>query len=146
MMIRTLASLLFAIGILIGGLTPAKPALAEDATIVVSMTTDDGWTSQMALGFARTMQKDGVAVVVFLNVRAVSLGIKGVPQAVQAASGKTAHEMIAEILANGGRVFICPSCTNQSGLDIADRLEGIEPGGLPLRQIMMAPATKIISF
>ena len=69
-----------------------------------------------------------------------------VPQYAGATSGKTAHDLVAEIVDAGGRVFACPGCTRQAGLDIADRIDGIEPGGPEFLDIIMAPDTRIISF
>ena len=130
---------------LVGGLS--APALAQDEpTLIVSVTTDDVWSGQMALGFAQTMLDDGANVVVVLNVRAVALANTAVPQHTEALIGKTPPEMIAGIIDSGGRVFICPSCTRQAGLDIEQRVEGTEPGGPAYREIVMAPGTRIISF
>lgn len=125
-------------------------SLAKDAepspTLVVHVTTDDAWTGLKGLTFARNAQTAGGDVVVFLNVRAVTFANADVPQHAGAISGKTAHDMIAEIIAAGGRIFACPGCTRQAGLDIADRIDGIEPGGPEFLAIVMAPDTRIISF
>ncbi len=85
-------------------------------------------------------------MIVFLNVRAVTIANKKVPQHKGAITGKTAAELIKELLDDGARVFVCPTCTKQAGLDIDDRLEGIEPGGPEFRKLLMAPNTKIISY
>ena len=123
---------------------------AQDAepspTLVVHVTSDDAWTGLKGLTFARNAQNAGGNVVVFLNVRAVTFANANVPQHTGAMSGKTAHDMVAEIVDAGGRVFACPGCTRQAGLDIADRIEGIEPGGPEFLAIIMAPDTRIISF
>ncbi len=130
--------------------TAPPAATAQEAapspTVVVNLTSDDVWTGQMALGFARNLQNAGADVVVFLNVRAVTLANRDVPQHVEALSGKTAHQMLEDIIAAGGRVFVCPGCTRQAGLDIADRINGIEAGGPEFLAIVMAPETKIISY
>ncbi len=124
-----------------------RPALGEEKpTLVVNLTSDDVWTEQMALAFARNIQDDGYPVVVFLNVRAVTIANTKVPQHRGAITGKTAAELIAEIIEKGGRVFVCPACTRQAGLELADRLPGIEPGGPEFRRILMAPGTRVISF
>jgi predicted peroxiredoxin len=115
-------------------------------TVVINLTSDDVWTGQMALGFARNVQDTGTDVVVFLNVRAVTLANQDVPQHVEAMSGKTAHQMLAEIISEGGRVFVCPGCTEQAGLDIDDRVDGIEPGGPEFLAIVTAPGTRIMSY
>ena len=141
---RAVAVVVMAIGL-------ATPALAQDgstaaSTLVVHIATDDVWSGQMGLGFARRIQEDGGNVIVSLTVRAVALANADVPQHVGGGSGKTPHELIADILDAGGRVFVCPSCTRQAGLSLDDRIEGTEPGSPEYRQIIMAPGTRIISF
>ena len=125
----------------------AVPATAQDQpTVVINLTSDDVWTGQMALGFARGLLADGGDVVVFLNVRAVTLANANVPQHTEAATGLTAHEMLTEIMAAGGRVFLCGGCTRQAGLSMEDRIDGIQPSGPEFRSIVMAPDTRILSY
>ena len=144
---KLLQSLFVALSLLI--VAPAF-SQAQDAeagpTVVINLTNDDVWAGQMALGFARKVQDAGAEVVVFLNVRAVTLANRNVPQHVEAMSGKTAQEMLAEIISEGGRVFVCPGCTEQAGLDISDRVNGIEPGGPEFLAIVTAPDTRIVSY
>lgn len=144
---KLLQNLLVALSLLIA-LPDFAHAQDAEATprVVINLTSDDVWTGQMALGFARKVQDTGTDVVVFLNVRAVTLANQGVPQHAQAMSGKTAHQMLAEIISEGGRVFVCPGCTEQAGLDIDDRVDGIEPGGPEFLAIVTAPGTRIMSY
>lgn len=137
--------------VLLVGFCLATPTLAADdgkTTLVVNLTSDDVWTAQMALTLA-TRVKENVAegeVVVFLNVRGVTLANTKVPQHTGALSGKTPQEMLSAFMKAGGRVFVCGPCTTQAGLSIDERLEGTEVGGPPLVAIMMAPGTRIISY
>lgn len=143
----TLRTVLVALALLIAAPLPSQAQDAETApTLVVHVTTDDAWTGLKGLTFARNIQTAGGTVVVFLNVRAVTLANAKVPQHAGATSGKTAHDMIAEIVADGGRVFACPGCTRQAGLDVADSIDEVEPGGPEFLAIVMAPNTRIISF
>ena len=144
---KLLQNLLVALSLLIA-LPDFAQAQDAEATpmVVINLTSDDVWTGQMALGFARNIQDTGTDVVVFLNVRAVTLANQDVPQHVEAMSGKTAHQMLAEIISEGGRVFVCPGCTEQAGLDIDDRVDGIEPGGPEFLAIVTAPGTRIMSY
>ncbi|MBY8975292.1 DsrE family protein [Rhodobacteraceae bacterium NNCM2] len=141
---------LCAVLVLAGGLTydaAAQDQADTQTTMVFNLTTDDVWTAQMSLGMAtRMLTEDKADVVVFLNVRAAALANKNVPQHTTAMSGKTAHELIQEFIAAGGRVFVCPNCTKQAGLSLDDRIEGVEPGSPAFRQILLAPGTRIISY
>lgn len=118
----------------------------EDRKLVINLTTADVWTGQMAMSFARRIQEDGGNVALFLNVHAVTFANRNVPQHTQAATGKTPHERIKEIIDAGGEVYLCPSCTEQAGLNIDDRIDGVKVGGPEFREILMAPDTKIISY
>jgi predicted peroxiredoxin len=144
---KLLQNLLVALSLLIAVPAIAQAQDTESApTVVINLTSDDVWTGQMALGFARKVQDTGTDVVVFLNVRAVTLANQDVPQHVEAISGKTAHQMLAEIISEGGRVFVCPSCTQQAGLDIDERIDGVERGGPEFLSIVTAPGTRIMSY
>ncbi len=124
-----------------------SPAQDTDETIIVfNLTSDDVWTGQMALGLAQRMVEDGHDVVVFLNVRAVTLANSAVPQHTEAMTGLTAHEMIARLVDGGARVFACGGCTRQAGLDPEDLIDGVVPGNADLRAAMMAPGSRIISY
>ncbi|WP_170144272.1 DsrE family protein [Dichotomicrobium thermohalophilum] len=118
----------------------------NDRRLVINLTSADVWTGQMAMSFARRVQEDGGNVVLFLNVHAVAFANQNVPQHVQALTGKTPHERIQEIIDAGGEVYLCPSCTEQAGLKIEDRIDGVKVGGPEFREILMAPDTKIISY
>lgn len=124
-----------------------KTATAETAeTLIVNLTSDDVWTAQMALGFAKAIREDGHDVVLYLNVRAVGFANESIPQHRTALTGKTPHELIAELIEAGVQVFVCPGCTRQAGLDIDQRLDGVMPGGEAYRSIVMAPSTRIVSY
>ena len=144
---KLIQTLLISLTLVIAATFTAQAQDADPApTLVVHVTTDDAWTGLKGLAFARNAQNAGGNVVVFLNVRAVTFANANVPQYAGATSGKTAHDLVAEIVDAGGRVFACPGCTRQAGLDIADRIDGIEPGGPEFLDIIMAPDTRIISF
>jgi predicted peroxiredoxin len=128
---------------------PSSPALADDnakSTLVFNLTTDDVWTNQMALGLAKRIADGGGTVVVFLNVRAVSLASKNVPPATGGLSGKTAHEMLKALVDAGADVYLCPSCTKQAGLNMEDRIEGVKPGSQAFLDVLMAPGTRVMSY
>jgi predicted peroxiredoxin len=58
----------------------ARAAHSEKTTLFLDMTSDDAWTAQMGLGYAEQVLAAGYPVVVFLNVRAVRLADRTLPQ------------------------------------------------------------------
>lgn len=117
-----------------------------DPDIVVHIASDDVRLGHAGLRFALNRQTSGIQVAVYLNVRAVRLANSAVPQQVDPRSAKTSFELIDDIVAAGGRVFVCPACTQDAGLDPADFVAGAERSGPDLIEAIMAPGTKIISF
>ena len=117
-----------------------------DPAMVVHIASDDVRLGHAGLRFALKRQTSGIQVAVHLNVRAVRLANSAVPQQVDPRSGKTSFELVDDIVAAGGRVFVCPKCTQDAGLNPENFVEGAERTGPELIEAMMAPGTKIISF
>ncbi|MEO1089646.1 MAG: DsrE family protein [Pseudomonadota bacterium] len=126
----------------------ALPARAQDAnTLFLNLKSDDVWTQQMAFQFARNyVELTGGDLVTFLNVRAVGIGNTEVPQHTTALTGKTPQALLTDLIADGAQVFLCVGCTQQAGLSIDDRIDGVEPSGPELHEILAAPGTKVMSY
>jgi predicted peroxiredoxin len=124
----------------------AAYAQEEKSTLIFNLTTDDVWNNQMALGLAERVLDMDYPVVVFLNVRAVVLANKNIPQHTGGLSGKTPHDMLKLLMEKGAQVYVCPTCTEQAGLSLDDRLEGIKPGSKELIKLIMAPTSKIMNY
>lgn len=122
-------------------------AAADKATLLVNLTTDDVWTNQMGLGIVRKyVETTGAPAVVFLNVRAVVLGNRAVPQHKGALAQKDFHETLRELMDKGVKVYLCGECTKQAGLSVDNRLEGIEIGGKALLELLADPETNVLSY
>jgi len=141
---RSLTVIICTLTVLVGA---ANTRAQEASTLVVNVTSDDVWAQQMAFQFARSfMEATDGELVVFLNVRAVGAANTEVPQHTTAATGKTPQELIAALLADGARVFLCGGCTEQAGLSPDDRIDGVEVAGRELLEVMAAPGTSVISY
>lgn len=142
---RHLATVCLACALLVAAAT--APRAQETPTLLVNLTSDDLWTQQMALEFARNfVSVTGGQLVVFLNVRAVAIANADVPQHTTALTGKTPRELVEALMADGARVFLCGSCTKQAGLSADDRIDGIELASPELHQLLIAPSTKVMSY
>ena len=139
-----LAAAVFAVQIV--GATTSGALANDDRTLLINLTTDDVSTSQMAFGYANAVLGAGYDVVLFLNVRAVTLANADIPQHVEGLRGQTARQELTSLMDRGARVFVCGNCTEQVGLSADDWIDGVERGGSELIAIQMAPTTSIMSY
>lgn len=82
----------------------------------------------------------------FLNVRAVVLANRKVPQHTGALAQKDFPTILRELMAKGVKIYVCGECTRQAGLAIEDRLEGTEIGGKELLDLLADPKTNVLSY
>lgn len=113
--------------LLLLALALAAPATraADPGSLFLNVTSDEPWRSAMALKFALVNLQAGHPVTVFLNVEGVRLAAKGLPETAE----KSGPEMLADILAAGGKVIICPMCLKRSGLKPEALIDGVTLGG-----------------
>lgn len=92
--------------------------------LFINLTTDDAHRSTMALNFGKHHFANGHPLSIFLNDKAVILGVK-------AGSDKFAAQQkeLTDIIANGGLVIMCPMCLKQTGFTEADLISGVKLGG-----------------
>ena len=102
----------------------------------------------MALSLAMNAREQGLEpVIVFLNVRGVYLADSGRMPATEGNSDMNIHQKIQALIAAGGKVIACPSCSKEAGLTQADYIEGVvvgEPGGVI--PILSDPSMAVISY
>ncbi len=103
-------------------LTPAAAAGQLDP-LFVNLTSDQPHRLQMALSFAKQQQALGHPVTIFLNDRGVLLGSK-----TKASEFGEQQALIAELLASGGTVLICPLCMNHYGIKKTELLNSLKVG------------------
>jgi sulfur relay (sulfurtransferase) complex TusBCD TusD component (DsrE family) len=103
-------------------LMPAASAGQLDP-LFINLTSDEPHRLRMALSFARQQQALGHPVTIFLNDRGVLVGSK-----TRSASLTEQQRLIAELLASGGTVLICPLCMKHYGVSEAELLNGLQIG------------------
>lgn len=119
---------------------------AHETTLLVVLQTDDVWTNQMALNYATKALDGGYPLVLFFNVRAVTLVNTAVPQHTGALSEQTPLDTVEDLLAQGATVYVCRECTEQAGLSEDDWVAGTKAGGPELIDLQMAPDTKTLTY
>ena len=108
---------------LCGSLSPAPARADNDDPLFINLTSDDAHRVRMALTFGGHQQARGHALSVFLNDRAVLAASKA-----NADKFGEQQKMIADLLAKGATILVCPMCMQHYGVKEADLLPGLAVG------------------
>lgn len=119
---KKLASLLVAAVVALVAIVSVAAAGPTDP-LFVNLTTEDAHRASMALAFSANQQERSHPVTVFLNDRAVLLAAKS-----QSARFAVQQKALAEMMAKGAQVYICPMCMKHYGMAETDRLDGVQVG------------------
>ena len=118
-MLRKLLVVLALFGVLAG-----VPAYADSqGSLFVNLTTDEGHRANMAVVFSKNQIERGHPVTVFLNDRGVFLAAKN-----NAEKFAEQQKVLAELIAKGANVIVCPYCAKHYGVDTAALIDGIKIG------------------
>jgi predicted peroxiredoxin len=79
----------------------------------------------MALGLAGAAAKEGREVVVFLNVEAPQFAVKDLGDSVKAADFPPVKNLLADVMASGGKVYVCGHCAQVCNVDKASFVAGV---------------------
>lgn len=126
--------------------TAAKPTEAA-SPVFVNLTSDDDWRAGMALNWTEMALKRGHAATVWLNVEAVRIAVKSIAHPVHAMQDKSAQQMLSDVIAAGGTVYVCGGCLKRAGFSGDDLMAGVEMGHPDkVMPAMFDPATKVVSW
>jgi predicted peroxiredoxin len=125
-----------------------QPVLSEDSGgLFVNLTTRDTWRAGMGLKFAHNVLKEGHDVTVFLNVEAVTLAARELPQDTFGMLDKTPQQLLEDILKDGGRVIVCPMCMKRVGITQDDLMDGVTVGKPSVTvPALLKPGVKVMSY
>lgn len=116
---------LFQAFVLVFVLAVSLPASsAANDPLFINLSTDEINRSIMAINFGRHHFSNGHPLTIFLNDKAVMLGVK-------AGSSKHSEQQqaLSEAISAGALVIMCPICLKQAGYSEADLLAGVKLGG-----------------
>ncbi|MBK9082093.1 MAG: DsrE family protein [Rhizobiales bacterium] len=117
---RIFAVVLLALGVL----ATQAPALAgPNDPLFVNLTSDEPHRAQMALVFGANQLKRGHPLTVFFNDRAVHVASKA-----NAEKFGEQQKAIADLVAAGATMLVCPMCSKHYGVAEADFLPGLKFG------------------
>ena len=119
---KFITRVLLALALVVGCI--AAPAFAGDADpLYVNLTTDDGHRANMGISFSKNQFDRGHPLTIFLNDKGVFIGSKA-----NAAKFADHQKMLAELIAKGAVVLICPMCMKHYGVKESDLLPGVKVG------------------
>jgi predicted peroxiredoxin len=114
--------------------------------LLINLTTakDNPDKTVVAFVIANAGVAAGQEVVIFLNVEAVRLAIKGYADDIETQGFKPLRELLATFMANGGKIWICPPCFNARGLDKESLIAGVTfAGGAPVVEFLAQGAASL---
>ena len=105
-------------------------AADSDQKLFVNLTSDEINRAAMAIGLSTlVLEKEKIPVTILLNVDAVRIADKNIPEH-KHANGKSLKGMLSGFIKAGGRVIVCPMCMkNVGGMSKGDLIAGVEMGG-----------------
>lgn len=106
-----------------GILTSVPAAAATHDPLFVNLTTDEGHRASMAVMFSRSMLERGHPVTIWLNDRGVFLASKK-----STGTFGEQQKALAELMAKGAVVIVCPFCAKHYGVMEADFIDGAKLG------------------
>jgi sulfur relay (sulfurtransferase) complex TusBCD TusD component (DsrE family) len=119
MFLKSIKSIFFAV---LAALSLAVIAGANDP-LFINLSTDELHRSTMAINFGKHHSANGHPLTIFLNDKAVMLGVK---------AGTTKfsdqQQALSEVIASGALVIMCPMCLKQAGYAEVDLLPGVKMG------------------
>ena len=128
--------------------SPALLASDDSQKLFVNLSSDELNRAAMAIAFStRVLSEKKIPVTIFLNVDAVRIADKNIPEN-KHASGTSLKEMLVAFMNAGGKVIVCPMCMkNVGGLSKDDLINGVVVGGSDVTwPALFAEGTTVLSY
>jgi len=127
---------------------PSTAATLSKQPILVNITRgrNELHAVSMAVGLAQSAIKDGRPAVVFLNVEAPVFAAKDLGDDVKYADFPPVKKMLADFVAEGGRVLVCGHCAHVVKLKQEDMIDGVKVLAHGELFTAMPPGTVVFSY
>ena len=119
---KTITAFVAALVLVLGSFAMPSVAAAKDP-LFINMTTDDPHRANMAITFGANQSGRGHPLTVFLNDKGVLVGAKA-----NASRYAEQQKKLADLMARGATVLVCPMCMKHYGVAEADLLPGLKIG------------------
>lgn len=114
----------------------------ENDPLFINLSTDELHRSSMAINFGKHHSANGHPLTIFLNDKAVMLGVKA-----GAAKFADQQQALSEVISRGALVIMCPMCLKQAGFTEADLISGVKLGGPKITgEALFKDGTKTMSW
>jgi copper chaperone CopZ/predicted peroxiredoxin len=126
----------------------ATPTTSNKQPILVNITRgkNELHAVSMALGLAQSAIKDGREAAVFLNVEAPIFAAKDLGDDIKFADFPPIKKMLADFIAQGGRVLICGHCAHIVKLEQGNMIDGAKVLAHNELFSTMPPGTVVFSY
>jgi predicted peroxiredoxin len=114
--------------------------------LLINLTTAKDNVDKTVVAFvvANAGVAAGQEVVIFLNIEAVRLALKGYADDIESPGFKPLRELLATFTSNGGKLWVCPPCFNARGLDKDQLIAGASfAGGAPVVEFLSQGAASL---
>ena len=95
-------------------------ALAAKEPIYINLATNDPARVSLALDAGRQYAEKGYPIVIYLNDKAVILGVE-----VKSGGISKEQEAIRQAIANGATIIVCPTCLEDYGFTRINLVQGV---------------------
>jgi sulfur relay (sulfurtransferase) complex TusBCD TusD component (DsrE family) len=138
-MLKKLFKLLVLAFVLIA--SPSAFSAANDP-LFINLSTDEVSRTSMAINFGKHHFSSGHPLTIFLNDKAVILGVK-----VGSSKYHEQQQALSEAITAGALVIMCPICLKQAGYSESDLIAGVKLGGPKLTgDALFKDGTKTMSW
>lgn len=133
----------FLVVIALFGLLVALPAAADEpGSLFVNLTTDEGHRADMAMAFSGAMIERKHPVTIWLNDKGVLMAGKS-----HASRFGPQQDKLAELMAKGATVIVCPFCMKHYGIKESDLIDGAKLGNPDLTSsLLFKQGTQTLSW
>ena len=118
--------------------------MSNNGRVVVGCTHGEQDPDRVVVAYltAGAALDQGKDVVMWLTVEGVRLGLRGYADRIRAGQEPPVDRLHQQFFEKGGRMYVCPVCFNERGLDQAELVDGAElKGASPLMEFVGDGAT-----
>jgi predicted peroxiredoxin len=128
------------------GDTVTPPKVSKVLFINVQSGYEDLHRVNMAFQMARNQRLAGRPVTMFFNINAPVLATKDLPSAWRWKDYAPIKDQVAELIAAGVKVLVCPTCSADQGVTAGDLVPGAQMTNPQLTGSQLKPGTVTLTY